>query len=108
MDCQEKVRDKENEIPAIPRLLNRLEIKGASVSIDAMGTQVDIAEKILSKGGHYLLPVKENQDVVLYEVKDVMRYNESTSVHTETEMKHGRVEPRTVWLWRTDLNGILT
>ena len=93
---QEKVRDKENEIPAIPRLLDRLEICGATVSIDAMGTQVDIAEKILSKGGHYLLAVKENQGGLLYEVKDVMRYSEPTSVHTETEKEHARVETRTV------------
>lgn len=93
---QEKVRDKENEIPAIPRLLDRLEICGATVSIDAMGTQVDIAEKILSKGGHYLLAVKENQGGLLYEVKDVMRYSEPISVQTETEKEHARVETRTV------------
>lgn len=39
---QEKLRDKENEIPAIPRLLDKLEITGSTISIDAMGTQVDI------------------------------------------------------------------
>ncbi len=93
---QEKVPDKENEIPAIPRLLDRLEIRGATVSIDAMGTQVDIAEKILSKEGHYLLVVRENQSALLYEIKDVMRYSDPTSVHTETEKEHARVEMRTV------------
>lgn len=55
-----------------------------------------IAEKILSKGGHYLLAVKENQGGLLYEVKDVMRYSEPTSVHTETEKEHALVETRTV------------
>lgn len=47
---QEKLRGKENEIPAIPRLLDRLEITDSIISIDAMGTQVDIAEKIVAKG----------------------------------------------------------
>lgn len=99
---QEKVRDKENEIPAIPRLLDRLEIKGATVSIDAMGTQVDIAEKILAKEGHYFLAVKENQGGLLYEVRDVMRYSEPISVHTETEKEHARVETRTVSIFAAD------
>lgn len=99
---QEKVRDKENEIPAIPRLLDRLEIKGAVISIDAMGTQVDIAEKILLKEGHYFLAVKENQGGLLYEMKDVMRYSEPTSVHTETEKEHARVETRTASIFPAD------
>lgn len=63
---QEKVRDKENEIPAIPRMLDRLVIDGAVVSIDAMGTQVDIAEKIVGKNAHYFLAVKENQAGLLF------------------------------------------
>lgn len=99
---QEKVRDKENEIPAIPRLLDRLEIKGAVISIDAMGTQVDIAEKILLKEGHYFLAVRENQGGLLYEMKDVMRYSEPTSVHTETEKEHARVETRTASIFPAD------
>ena len=48
---QESVTDKENEIPAIPRLLDRLDIEGAVVSIDAAGTQTAIAERIL-EGTH--------------------------------------------------------
>ncbi|MDE6547576.1 MAG: ISAs1 family transposase [Muribaculaceae bacterium] len=108
---QEKVRDKDNEIPAIPRLLDRLEIKGATMSIDAMGTQLDIAEKILSKGGHYLLAVKESQGGFFYEVKDVMRYSDPTSFHTETEKEHARVETRTVSIFpaaRIEYNEVLS
>ncbi|MDE6510483.1 MAG: hypothetical protein K2L00_00085 [Muribaculaceae bacterium] len=55
------------------------------MSIDAIGTQVEIAEKIVAKGGPYMLAVNENYGGLLYVVKDVMSYREPTSVHTETE-----------------------
>ena len=58
---QTKVDDKSNEITAIPKLLDLLTIKGAIVTIDAMGCQRDIAEKILSKEAHYVLALKGNQ-----------------------------------------------
>lgn len=96
---QEKVKDKENEIPAIPRLLDRIEIKGAIISIDAMGTQVDIAEKIIKKGGHYFLAVKENQAGLLSEIHDVIRYNKPISTHSETDKEHARVETRAVSIY---------
>lgn len=51
---------KSNEITAIPVLLERLELRGALVTIDAMGTQTRIAQKILDRGGDYLLALKEN------------------------------------------------
>ncbi len=52
---QQKVADKSNKITAIPELLQLLELKGCLVSIDAMGTQVEIADTILKKSGDYLL-----------------------------------------------------
>ena len=58
---QEAVADKENEIIAIPRLLKMLELKGALVTIDAMGCQKEIARTIRDEGADYLLPVKGNQ-----------------------------------------------
>lgn len=65
--CEEK----SNEITAIPKLLEMLEIKGCIVTIDAMGTQSEIAQKITEKGADYILALKENQrtlyrDVALY------------------------------------------
>src|SRR5580693_7755042 len=57
---QEAVDEKSNEITAIPLLLERLELKGALVTIDAMGCQTDIAEKIVERGGDYLLALKAN------------------------------------------------
>jgi predicted transposase YbfD/YdcC len=61
---QEAVDDKSNEIVAIPLLLERLELMGALVTIDAMGTQTDIAEKIVGRGGDYLLALKANRPVL--------------------------------------------
>src|SRR5215210_8382003 len=58
---QVAVADKSNEITAIPRLLELLDLSGALVTIDAMGCQKEIAAKIVGGGGDYLLAVKENQ-----------------------------------------------
>jgi len=58
---QQAVEGKSNEITAIPELIEMLDVKGKIVTIDAIGTQVAIAEQILAKGGDYLLAVKANQ-----------------------------------------------
>jgi hypothetical protein len=58
---QKKVEDKSNKITAIPALIDETDITDALVSIDAIGCQRDIAAKIKTKGGHYLLALKENQ-----------------------------------------------
>jgi len=54
--------EKSNEITAIPQLLRLLELRGALVTIDAMGTQKAIAAQVVEQGGDYVLPVKGNQD----------------------------------------------
>lgn len=100
---QERLKDKENEITAIPRLLDKLEIGGSIISIDAMGTQVDIADKIVAKGGHYFLAVKENQGALLGEIKDVIKYHKPFSTHSETEKEHARVETRNVSVFKAEL-----
>lgn len=58
---QIKVDEKGNEIVAIPKLLDMLEVKGCTITIDAMGFQTKIAEKIIEKKARYVLAVKENQ-----------------------------------------------
>ena len=58
---QTKVAEKSNEITAIPELLRLLEIIGCIVTVDAIGTQTEIAKEIIDDGGDYLLAVKENQ-----------------------------------------------
>jgi hypothetical protein len=67
--AQQKVEDKSNEITAIPDALENIDITDATVSIDAMGTQSDVAELILHKGGHYFLALKENQKSLYEDVE---------------------------------------
>ena len=68
---QKAVEEKSNEIVVIPELLDKIQIKGQTVTIDAMGTQTAIAEKIKKKRADYVLALKRNQNS-LYE--DVQEY----------------------------------
>jgi predicted transposase YbfD/YdcC len=94
---QEAVSDKSNEIVAIPLLLERLELTGALVTIDAMGTQTQIAEKIVERGGDYLLALKANRPVLH---QDVVAFFNDPPVdmleveHATTDGDHGRIEQR--------------
>ena len=102
---QTKVADKSNEITAIPELLQLLEISGCIVTIDAIGTQTEIAEAIVAGGGDYLLAVKENQghlfdDVhYLFEVDAVQGFKYAQHSYAKTVNKgHGRIETRECWV----------
>ena len=66
---QVKVGDKSGEYTAIPDLLDLIDIKGCTITIDAAGTYPDIAQKIISKGGDYVLKAKENQPNLLADCK---------------------------------------
>jgi predicted transposase YbfD/YdcC len=66
---QVAVDSKSNEITAIPALLELLDLKGALVTIDAMGCQKAIAQKIIDQGGDYLLTVKDNQEHLLQDIE---------------------------------------
>ena len=66
---QKVVNTKSNEITAIPELLEKIRINGQVVTIDAMGTQTAIAEKIRSKRGDYVLALKENQKNLYEDVR---------------------------------------
>jgi len=104
---QVAVQDKENEILAIPRLLELLDLKGAVVTIDAIGTQREIAAQIVKAGGDYLLPVKNNQPALLEKVQSLMddlvldhaKGNDvSVDYFEQHEEGHGRRETRRVWV----------
>ena len=93
--------EKSNEITAIPQLLEMLELTGCIVTIDAMGTQTKIVEKIIEKGADYVLPVKENQPQLLQDIRlyfdDYNNSNETTqTLETAQTMEkdHGRIEKR--------------
>jgi predicted transposase YbfD/YdcC len=92
--CQEKVEDKSNEITVIPKVLDSLDITDSVVTIDAMGTQTKIAGKIVSKGGHYLLSVKENQKELFEDIACAFRTNSGYHITEEIEKDHGRIETR--------------
>ena len=92
--AQRKVDDKSNEITAIPKLLDALELSGTVVTIDAMGCQRSIAEKIVAKKADYILAVKENQGHLLAEIKDSFQMLAADGVSEEIDCGHGRVEQR--------------
>ena len=68
---QVKTDQKSNEITAIPRLLEMLELSWCIVTIDAMGCQKEIAQGILDRGADYLLAVKENQGRLHEDIRDL-------------------------------------
>jgi len=91
---QRKVDDKSNEITAIPKLLAALQLSGTVVTIDAMGCQKNIAEKIVAKKADYILAVKENQQLLLDDIKDSFQMLAADTVAEEIDCGHGRVERR--------------
>lgn len=101
---QVKTEEKSNEITAIPRLLELLHLHGCIVTIDAMGCQKEIAQKIVDSGADYLLAVKENQPKLhgmLERLKAGLESQEvpadCVSYHEETTKGHGRKETRRCW-----------
>lgn len=98
---QKAVKEKENEIVAIPELLDTLQIKGYVVTIDAMGTQTKIAEKIIKKKADYVLAVKGNQETLH---NDLIEYFNDADLKKEiikngnykktVEKAHGQIEIR--------------
>ena len=91
---QRKVDEKSNEITAIPKLLAALELSGTVVTIDAMGCQREIAAKIIEKKADYILAVKENQQLLLDDVKDSFKMLAADAIAEQIDCGHGRVETR--------------
>ena len=91
---QRKVDEKSNEITAIPKLLDALELAGTVVTIDAMGCQRSIAAKIVEKKADYVLAVKDNQGLLAEQVRDSFLLLKSDAVAEEIDCGHGRVEQR--------------
>jgi predicted transposase YbfD/YdcC len=117
---QIKTADKSNEITAIPDLLRVLDLRGATVTIDAMGCQTKIAQTIVGGEGNYLLAVKENQPALHQEIVETFaeaadprvrsvdeRARPAVEIYEETDKGHGRVEKRSLELCR-DLGWITT
>lgn len=98
---QVKVADKSNEITAIPRLLALLDLAGAVVSIDAIGTQREIAQQIRAAQADYLLALKANQGEIHRQTTEAFeRFDagEKDQAHQTMDLGHGRIETRTCWV----------
>lgn len=98
---QQKVNDKSNEITAIPKLLDLLDVKGCTVTLDAMGCQHQIASQIINKGADYVLALKGNQGTLQEEIQAWFQkcwrenyHNVAHSIHEHTDSGHGRIEER--------------
>jgi predicted transposase YbfD/YdcC len=96
------VDEKSNEITALPKLLELLDLRGLTVTIDALGCQKEIAAKVVARGGDYVLAVKENQPTLCADVERVFAdaakqgwKGRAHDVHVETDKGHGRFERRT-------------
>jgi len=104
---QAKTNDKSNEITAIPELLKLLDIEGATITIDAMGTQKAIAQQIIDQKGDYLLALKGNHETLHDSVQDYFNHL-ATSVgqrsrppadfYESVDKGHGRLEQRRCWV----------
>jgi predicted transposase YbfD/YdcC len=100
---QVAVDSKSNEITAIPKLLELLDVSGAMVSVDAMGCQKEIAAKIRAGGGDYVLSVKDNQPHLLEDIQQLFAKGLDTnfagmkhSYHEESYHGHSREEKHSV------------
>ena len=102
---QVKVDEKSNEITAIPQLLAVLDLHGCIVTLDAMGTQKDIAQQIIDAGGEYVLSLKGNQGNLHQDVEQLFEWTRKIEFkdiphefYQTIESGHGRVEIRRHWL----------
>ena len=107
--AQLKGDDKSNEITAIPSLLEMLQLKKATVTIDAMGYQKDIAQKIVERRGQYVPALKGNQSALHDDVQVLMDDRIASGVtrqgdyYETVEKSHGRIEIRKCWTcWQVD------
>jgi predicted transposase YbfD/YdcC len=99
--------EKSNEITAIPRLLELLQLKGCLVTIDAMGCQKAIAKKIIDSKADYMLAVKDNQPTLASTVAEIfeealLEPPFAAAYHETKEKAHGRVEVRRCWTLNVD------
>ena len=102
---QRKVEEKSNEMTAIPRLLQLLDLKGAVVTIDAMGCQKEIAKTMTEQGADDVLALKDNHPtlseavtLLLNDARDTGCADIEHSYHETVDGDHGRIETRRYWI----------
>ena len=92
--AQEAVGEKTNEITCVPKLLDKLALEGAIVTMDAMGTQVEIAEQVVKKKADFVLALKGNQRHLFEDTTDAFSTRQPHKRHLEQEKGHGRIDKR--------------
>jgi len=102
---QEATEEKSNEITAIPKLLELLELRGCLVTLDAMGCQTAIAAQIIAQGGDYVLGLKGHQSAMQEAVEDFWTVAQAADfahvtydLTEEVDKDHGRLEVRRCWI----------
>jgi predicted transposase YbfD/YdcC len=102
--AQVAVERKENEVLAMPRLLELLDLRGSVVTIDAMGCQTAIARQVVEAGGNYVLAVKQNQPTLARMLEREFRAAKLEGFaglphthHREVDGDHGRIDTREAW-----------
>jgi predicted transposase YbfD/YdcC len=102
---QRKVDEKSNEITAIPELLDVLDVAGCVVTIDALGCQTEIAEKIIAQQADYVLAVKANQGTLAEDISDLFTGFQQADwqgvahdYHKTVNKDHARLEIRECWV----------
>ena len=110
--AQKAVGEKTNEIPEVPKLLRMLDLKGCTVTADAMSCQSAITQTIIDQQGDYALALKENQPTLLaYAETNLKAYVDQREIYPDitscvtTDKGHGRIEVRRYYL-TTDLDGL--
>ena len=94
-------REKSNEITAVPRLLDKIDVSGNIVTADAMFFQKTIIDKIREKGGDFLIELKANQRTLRYGIEDKVEVTEPVDVYSEGPfLEHGRIETRVCRVFR--------
>jgi len=103
--AQQPVENKSNEITAVPKVLDQINIQGAIITSDAMGCQKDIAKKICDRGADYVLALKGNQGSLADEVENY--FNQAEAIDFDgvecdavgsKEVGHGRIEKREIYV----------
>lgn len=93
--AQVRTEEKSNEITAIPELLALLDLAGCIITIDAMGCQKGIVEKIIEAKADYILAVKNNQKSLYEQIQTAFSHQTIESENKTEEKNHGRIETRT-------------
>lgn len=101
---QEKIEEKSNEITAIPTVLERFNLEGCTVTVDAMGCQKSIVNQIVERGGDFLIGLKGNQPTLANEVEAQFQQwlscnfsGAAVDYFEQVEKNRGREEVRRVW-----------